>query len=206
MDLVEHDGPGTTLDGVKMVNFEINYRSTYCIEWPKIKVIHNGQQVLDTVCDCKNFSFDVDEQDENRLELFWYNKTQKHTKSINGEIVSDQTFELGLIRVDSILIEDWFITDGYYVPSYFKGFVEQHKDKRANFPLQEKLPSQMIWHFPGTYFLKEWQGNWWDWYYDTKIQKEVVNFTDKDPERIAKYRGTLDPCTDLVNKLKELIK
>ena len=37
-------------------------------------------------------------------------------------------------------------------------------------------------------------------------QKEVVKFTEKDPERIEKYRGTLDPCTDLVHKLREFIK
>ena len=30
-----------------MVNFEINYKATYCVEWPKIKVIHNGREIMD---------------------------------------------------------------------------------------------------------------------------------------------------------------
>lgn len=189
-----------------MVNFEINYKATYCVEWPKIKVIHNGREIMDVDCNNNSFSFDIDQQQQNKLELFWYNKTQRHTQSSNGKIIKDQIFELGIVRVDGILIEDWFTTDGYYKPNYFKGYLEQHKNNRTNFPLEEKLPSQNIWHFPGTYYFKEWTGNWWDWYYETKIPKEVVKFTDKDPERIAKYRGTLDPCTDLVDKLKELIK
>jgi len=190
----------------KMIEFEINYKATNCIEWPKLKVLHNGHQLLDTVCDNDKFNFSVEEERVNELEFFWYNKTQKHTKYADGNILEDQTFHLGIIRVDNVLIEDWFFTDGYYKPNYFKGFVEMHRKSRTNFPLEEKLPSQNIWHFPGTYYFKHWDGNFWDWYYDTKIKKEVVKFVDKDPERIAKYRGTLDPCTDLVRKLRDLIK
>ena len=189
-----------------MINFEIQYTATHCIEWPKIKVAHNGDTVADIVCDNDRFTFSLDQAEQNKIELHWYNKTQRHTKTQGGEIVEDQSFKMGLIRVDGILIESWFFNDGHYEPKYFKGFIENHQKSRTNFPLEEKLPSQNIWHFPGTYFLKEWKGDFWNWYYDTKIDKEVVKFMDKDPERIAKYRGTLDPCTDLVNKLKELIK
>ena len=38
-----------------------------------------------------------------------------------------------------------------------------------------------------------------------KQDKEVIKFLDKDPERINKFRGSLDPCFDLVGKIKELI-
>ena len=138
--------------------------------------------------------------------IHWYNKKQRHTKATEGKIIQDQTFNMGLLRVDGILLENWFFTDGYYEPQYFKGYVEAHKQSRTNTPLETRLPSQNIWHFPGVYYFKEWKGDFWNWYYDTKIGKEVVKFTDKDPERIAKYRGTLDPCTDLVAKLKELIQ
>jgi hypothetical protein len=189
-----------------MLDFEITYKSSFCVQWPKIRVLHNEKVIDEILCDQTKLQFSIEPEAENSLSLQWVNKTQKHTKIDNGKIVQDQTFELGIVRVDGILIEDWFITDGYYKPNYFKGYLEQHKNNRTNFPLEEKLPSQKIWHFPGTYYFKEWTGNWWDWYYETKIPKEVVKFTDKDPERIAKYRGTLDPCTDLVDKLKELIK
>ena len=206
MDLVEHDGPCSTFDGVTMVNFEINYDATYCVEWPNLRVVHNGKQIADVVCDKNKFDFTLKQEEQNLLELHWTNKTERHTKSEDGKIMEDQTFTMGLIRVDGILIENWFFTDGYYVPNYFKGFVESHVKNRTNYPLAEKLPSQKIWHFPGTYYFQKWEGDFWDWYYNTKIGKEVVRFTDKDPERIAKYRDTLDPCTDLVAKLKELIK
>ena len=196
MDMVEHDD-NCTKHNVKMINFEFNYKATHCVEWPKLKIFHNSNPVLDVVCDSNNFQFSIEEQERNKLEFFWYNKTQKHTLHENGKILKDQTFELGVIRADNILIEDWFMTDGFYKPHYFKGFVDSHKKERTNFPLLEELPSQKIWHFPGKYYFKEWHGTWWDWYYKTKTQKEVVKFTEKDPERIEKYRGTLDPCTDL---------
>lgn len=189
-----------------MTQFEINYTATHCVEWPRIKVLHNSKLIKDVTCDGDPITFSVEDTRENLLQLHWYNKTQRHTQSIDGKITADQTFELGLLRVDGILLENWFFTDGFYEPNYFKGFVNAHQQSRTNTPLETRLPSQNIWHFPGTYFFKEWHGEFWDWYYKTKIGKEVVGFTDKDPERIAKYRGTLDPCTDLVDKLKELIK
>lgn len=189
-----------------MVNFEINYTSTHCVEWPNLIISHNGKQIANIICDKNQLSFSVPQSEKNLLEINWCNKTERHTKVKNGDIVEDQTFKVGIIRVDGILIEDWFFTDGYYAPNYFESFIQMHKNNRTNFPLEDKLFSQKIWHFPGTYYFKKWEGNFWDWYYNTKIGKEVVKFTDKDPERIAKYRGTLDPCTDLVAKLKELIK
>lgn len=204
--MVVNDGVGTKSCGVKMNTFEINYSSTHCVEWPKIKVIHNGKIISDIVCDGDKFNFDIIPEEKNVIALNWYNKTQRHTKAVEGKIFQDQTFKMGILRADGILLENWFFTDGYYEPRYFKGYVEAHKQNRTNTPLETRLPSQNVWHFPGIYYLKEWQGDFWDWYYDTKIGKEVVQFTDKDPERIAKYRGTLDPCTDLVGKLKELIK
>ena len=68
-----------------------------------------------------------------------------------------------------------------------------------------KLKSQLIWHFPGVFSFPIFPKNFWDWYYEQKQSKEVIKFLDKDPERITKFRGSLDPCTELVQKIKELI-
>ena len=47
--------------------------------------------------------------------------------------------------------------------------------------------------------------DFWDWYFKEKQNKEVIKFLDKDPDRIHKFRGSLDPCEDLVTKIKQLI-
>ena len=51
----------------------------------------------------------------------------------------------------------------------------------------------------------EFENNFWDWYFRVKQDKEVIKFLDKDPDRIHKFRGSLDPCEDVVAKIKELI-
>ena len=97
------------------------------------------------------------------------------------------------------------MTEGTYEPRYFKGFIKQCKEQRINYPLVKRLKSQLIWHFPGQFIFLEFYKDFWDWYFNEKQDKEVIKFLDKDPERINKFRGSLDPCSDLVGKIKELI-
>ena len=189
-----------------MLNFEITYKSTFSVQWPKIKVYNNDKLIKEIECNNNKFTFSIEPDDKNKLIFDWYNKTEKHTKTTNGSITQDQTFELINIRADSIQLENWIMTEGTYEPRYFKGFIKQCQEQRINYPLEKRLKSQLIWHFPGQFIFLEFYKEFWDWYYVNKIQKEVVKFTNKDPERIFKYRGSLDPCTDLVKKLKELIK
>ena len=67
------------------------------------------------------------------------------------------------------------------------------------------MKSQLIWHFPGCFTLPKFVDDFWDWYFKEKQNKEVIKFLDKDPDRIHKFRGSLDPCEDLVTKIKQLI-
>jgi hypothetical protein len=60
-------------------------------------------------------------------------------------------------------------------------------------------------NFPGN-FQWTWTGDFWEWYFIEKNNREVINFLDKDPDRVWKFRGSLDPCEDVVAKLKELLK
>ena len=188
-----------------MLKFEITYKSSFCVQWPKVQVFHNGKGVKEIDCDQTKFSFFIEPEDQNTLSLRWVNKTQRHTKTDNGKIVQDQTFELVNIRIDDIQIEEWFWTDGHYFPKYFDGFLKNYKDQRRNEILPERTRSQLIWHFPGTFTFSSFPLNFWDWYFDLKQEKEVIKFLDKDPERVNKFRGSLDPCFDLVNDIKKFL-
>ncbi len=188
-----------------MINFEITYESTFCEEWPKIQVIHNDTVVKDVECDKDKFTFVLAPYKSNIIKLDWYNKNETHTKIENGVTIEDQTFKIKNIRVDDIQIETWFWTEGYYEPRYFKGFIQQHNDTRQNYPLEKTMKSQLIWHFPGCFTLPKFVDDFWDWYFKEKQNKEVIKFLDKDPDRIHKFRGSLDPCKDLVTKIKQLI-
>ena len=188
-----------------MQNFEISYKSTFCGQWPKLRIYNNDQILKEVECSGNKFTFDLQTQAQNQIKFQWYNKTEKHTKAIDGAIVEDQTFQLTNIRVEGIQIESWVMTDGHYRPRYFKGYVAQHKSNRLNYPLEEKLKSQLIWHFPGEFVFNTFEGDFWDWYFDKKQNKEVIKFLDKDPERVNKCRGSLDPCEELVASIKKII-
>ena len=193
------------MGAILTVKFEITYRSTFSIDWPKLYIVQNNKIIDKQVCDGNKFSFDLKPEENNLLELNWYNKTERHTVVDKDVITQDQTFALLNIRVDNIQIENWFMTEGIYHPRYFKGFIRQQQEKRINAPLEKKIKSQLIWHFPGTFTFLEFPKNFWDWYFNLKQDKEVIKFLEKDPDRIHKFRGSLDPCEDLVKKIKQLI-
>jgi len=188
-----------------MLRFQITYQSTFCGEWPRLHIKNNSVSVADVECSNHQLEFEINPVDNNAITLDWYNKTQKHTQTNTSGITNDQTFKIMNVRVDGIQIEEWFWTDGYYFPKYFKGFVEHHKSQRKNEPLPEKIKSQLQWHFPGIFTFPVFQGDFWNWYFDKKQSKEVIKFLDKDPDRIHKFRGSLDPCEDLVEKIRDYL-
>tara|TARA_Y100001937_G_scaffold128767_1_gene207767 strand:- start:4803 stop:5369 length:567 start_codon:yes stop_codon:yes gene_type:complete len=188
-----------------MLKFEITYKSSFCGEWPKIEIKNNNHLIAEVECDDRQFLFDIDPQNTNHLTFEWFNKSQKHTRTNNGKIVEDQTFELCNIRIDGIQIEEWFWTDGFYQPRYFDGFLQQYKDQRRNEILPTEIKSQLIWHFPGIFKFTAFPLDFWDWYFNIKQEREVIKFLDKDPDRIHKFRGSLDPCNELVGKIKNFL-
>jgi hypothetical protein len=190
---------------ISMIEFELTYKSTRSVDWPRINILHNDMLIGQKTCDQNKFTFRIDAQEKNIIKLDWVNKTQKHTITEGDKIIKDQTFELCNVRVDGIQIENWFLTEGLYSPRYFKGYIEQRAQSRINTPLDKVIKSQLIWHFPGTFTFMEFDKDFWNWYFKLKQDKEVIKFLDKDPERVHKFRGSLDPCDDLVQKIKELI-
>jgi len=186
-----------------MIKFQITYKSSFCYQWPKIKIYNNGNFIKEVECNNEKFEFTFVPAEKNNLVLDWFNKSEKHTKIQNGKIVEDQSIEILNLRIDDIQVESWMLTDTHYEPRYFRGFIKQHQDK--NIVLETKLKSQLIWHFPGKFVFQEFPQNFWDFYFQKKQDKEVINFLDKDPDRIHKFRGSLDPCLDIVLQLKKLI-
>ena len=137
--------------------------------------------------------------DAQALAIDYFSKTESDTIVENGVIVADTEFKFESAWCDGILLEQWFINDCVYHPRYFAGYLEQVPDA----PLKITAPHQF--NFPGL-ILWQWQKNFWDWYFEQCNKRIVINFLDKDPDRVWKFNGSLDPCEDLVQKIREVIQ
>lgn len=133
------------------------------------------------------------------LKLYFSKSENDTVIDSGGNIVADTEFRILNIRCDKIKLERWITTDLIYCPDYFQGYLSQFPDAPAviNSPYQ--------FNFPGSISLT-WSANFWDWYFEEKNKREVISFLEKDPDRVWKFRGSLDPCDDLVVKIKDLIK
>lgn len=185
------------------MKFTIIASGTHSIDWPIIELVVNGQSCgtaeVQTHCEV-DFDINLD-RDQNTIELVYVNKQQYHTVFENDRIVSDQSLELKKVRVDDILLDNWFLTQGHYHPAYFAGFLEQ-------FPgADKKLKSQLIWHFPGTFVFETVPNKekFWHWYRDQRRYVHIKTYADKDGYREENYIGSFDPLDDLVNDIKGII-
>jgi hypothetical protein len=171
------------------------------VEPPMIKIYHNQNLILDCVVENQNqwVDFEISLESVNQLTLDFYNKKPEHTiVDGQGKITQDLWLELNQIRFDDILLQSWFLNDGWYEPRYFKDFLE-------NFPNQpEKLPSQRIWHFPGKYTIN-FSNPFWPWYSNNRKHYSKKINVDKDQERWENYSGSFDSHQDLINEIYNLI-
>lgn len=165
---------------------------------PEIKVITSPEEKTLKFVDGESF-IDFDNFDYSGLKLDFFSKTEFDTiLDDKGNIVEDTEFRIADIWANGIKLEKWFLHDAVYKPKYFKGFLEKFPDA----DLEIKSPYQF--NFPGT-IEWNWQGDFWDWYFEEKNNREVINFLDKDQDRVWKFKGSLDPCEDIIEKLKELL-
>ena len=138
--------------------------------------------------------------DLGQLKLVFGDKTENDTVvDSDGNIVADTEFRILNIRCNQIKLEPWILTDFVYYPDYFEGYLQQFPDSSLT------ITSPYQFNFPGTIEFN-WVPNFWDWYFEEKNKREVISFLEKDPDRVWKFRGSLDPCEDLVEKIKELIQ
>lgn len=191
------------------LNSQLEVCLTFCpqfsVEWPAIKIYENDQLLLDQVITNINtqcrFTIDL-ARDQNQLVINYYNKEQQYTiVDHNGQITSDQSLEITTVHVNNILMNSWMLTEGHYIPNYFSGFQEQV----PNTPTQ--LQSQLIWHFPGNFYLTMLPSkkNFWWWYRQQRRFVHVKTYQGKDDYRDEAYIGSLDSHQDLIDEIKQII-
>jgi len=186
------------------LTFTLAFSPTFSVEWPAVQVYVNDLLVVDQTIDQNNTcSFTADlSQEQNQLRVQYYNKSPAHT-IINtaGSIESDQFLELTKVYVNDILLGSWMLTEGYYAPEYFEGFLAQF----PNAP--DRLKSQLIWHFPGNFYFPSLPKNdkfWW-WYRDQRRYVHAKTYQDKDDYRDEAYIGSLESHQTLIDEIKKII-
>lgn len=182
-----------------MINFEFLVHATQGATPAKIEVMteNPGPSIIEFVEGTQIISVNV--QDVGSLDLDFFSKTETDTLfDSQGNIIGDTEFRIETVWCDGIRLEPWFNHSCEYTPRYFSGFLSQFPDSPATIvaPYQFNFPGQLHW---------AWTGDFWEWYFVEKNNREVINFLDKDPDRVWKFRGSLDPCEDLVAKLKALL-
>jgi hypothetical protein len=98
---------------MKTFNLKMSLESTWCHDWPKLKIIANDQIVFDgTVQLLQELVFDLPLQDTNTLIIQHYDKKfgqngQWDTISENGSIVQDRAIKLLSLCLDQIEINKY---------------------------------------------------------------------------------------------------
>jgi hypothetical protein len=177
----------------KLIRFTFETDAQHGVTAPKIKIQDQIFEIKEGI-NCLT----VEIEDCESLIIDFFSKSESDTVVDGSEIVKDTQFKINKIWVDGILTEPWFKNIAVYHPMYFDGFLSQFPDspKEIVSPYQFNFPGLIKW---------QWSGNFWDWYFIEKNNREIINFLDKDPDRVWKFRGSVDPCDDLVEKLKKLL-
>lgn len=168
---------------------------------PSIKIFHNQKLITTAQINEKLqwIDFNIVPKEENLLTFNFYNKLPEHTIVENGTIVADMWVELHSIRVDDILLQSWFLNDGYYNPQYFEDFLKNFPDSPT------RLDSQKIWHFPGSYHTGMFPKDVWSWYHFERTARTKLDNMDKDLHRWEKFVGSAERYPEIVAEIKALI-
>lgn len=188
----------------KTLNFEFEFRATRGVNWPSFSVLVNNFQVSTHTITDRDRTVSVDlyfDSGVNNINLYYYSKHQYETVVSNGVIVADQTLELVNMRVDGIQLEPWFWTDHYYLPQYFQGYKKQFPDA------PERLPSQLIWHFPGRYRMMDLpnSNDFWKWYQQERTQRVLKSLVDPTGQIRANHEPLDSEDQQLIKEIKKLI-
>jgi hypothetical protein len=179
------------------VKFTFETHSTTGLTDPQFKVLTDVNHSIVVVPAGTN-KIEFFSNSDNGLKLDFFSKTENDTVINNGVIERDTQFHIEAVWCDGIRLEQWFVHHAIYYPRYFEGFLEQFPNSLSEItaPYQFNFPGIISW---------DWTGDFWDWYFKEKNSREVINFMDNDPDRIWKFRGSLDPCEDIVVKIKKLM-
>jgi hypothetical protein len=179
------------------MKFCFEFTPSQGLTWPTVSVAYGDQLYNNLVVQDQTpieISFSNSATD---LKIF-YHKTPNETVVENEKIVKDQCLQLNRVWVDDVLMEPWFVTEGCYFPEYFAGIKEQFPD------WPQELPSQLIWHFPGTYKIRLGHP-FWPWYSQQRKKFSGIQHTDKDNERWENWSGSHNAHQDLVQEIYRLL-
>ena len=106
----------------------------FCGQWPVIKVILNNKEIntFQVTKEHPNITVNLKLEEQNNLKINYFNKKEKHTAYKDGAILQDQYLSLDCIRIDDILVETWLLTDGYYEPDYFPGYLKSTHNQKLD--------------------------------------------------------------------------
>lgn len=177
-----------------MIKFTFETDATIGATPPCIKILNEVIELKEGIS-----QWSVDIPDSGHLSIDFFSKVESDTVvDHTGKIVKDTQFKINKLWVDGILVEIWFKNLSVYRPRYFEGFLNLVPDAPSEIiaPYQFNFPGIIEWN---------WKPEFWDWYFEEKNNREVINFVSLDPDRVWKFRGDVDPCTDLVEKIKKII-
>lgn len=181
-----------------MINWSFQIEATTGVHPPKIKILTSDVNKELTFQDGDQL-VSFESKDRGLLSIDFFNKTESDTViDSDSNIVKDSMFRIKKIWCDDIVLEPWFLNDAVYQPRYFAGFLAHNPDA----PTEIRCPYQF--NFPGTVSWS-WSGGFWDWYFTEKNNREIIHHLEHDPDRVWKFRGSLDPCEDLVVDIKNLL-
>jgi hypothetical protein len=177
-----------------MIKFTFETDASFGRTSPKLKINNQLIELKEGVS-----TWNVAVPDLGCISLDFFSKVESDTICDHTGIIKDTQFKINKIWIDDILVEPWFKNIAVYRPQYFDGFLTKYPNSPSVIvsPYQFNFPGLIEWC---------WEPNFWDWYFKEKNKREVINFSDKDPDRVWKFRGSVDPCDDLVKQIKELIK
>lgn len=186
------------------LDFEFTFCATRGRTWPAVHLLANNFQHDVVTIGHSNLSVHVRmclNSDVNNIAIGYFNKRESETIIEQGQIVADQSLELVSIHVDGILLEPWFWTQGTYTPEYFIGYLKQV----PNAP--KELPSQLIWHFPGRFTIRNLPGGckFWDWYHHERTARVLKDLVDPTGQILANFDPLDDSDKKLIKDIKKLI-
>lgn len=187
------------------LDFEITFKSQKGNNWPSVNVFYNDLLIttnkVDDINNVVKFTLQQSKTNDNSLIINYFNKTESETIVKDGKIVTDQSLEIVKIHCDQILIEPWLLTDNYYYPVYFDGYLQHVNDPPV------ELKSQLVWHFPGKFIIKNLphHENFWQWYQEQRTIRILENLIDPSGQIRNNHRGLTDEDKKLITEIKELL-
>ena len=189
------------------LHFEVTFRPTQGRNWPRVSALVDNMQVqnYEVTEEAPSIQFEVKDfiwdTPPHNISFAYFSKDEQETVMKDGNIIKDQSLELVSVHADGILLEPWFWTDHDYYPSYFQGFL------KTNPKAPRELRSQLIWHFPGRYMIKNLPNfaEFWPWYQEQRTTRVLKDLIDPTGQISDNHRKLSDTDRELLKDIKAIL-